>query len=424
MRDHSNHIELTREEATKQMLEQPLWEGMRRGCEFVELDEAIGRVLAEDVTAKVDSPNCLTCKMDSIALKFEDIENGLWKDEFVPRGEHWQFANTGVAMPEGFDTAVMVEHVEFSDDGDAAKLLGQPCKKGEGTSETGSRFSVGKVLVEAGTRLTPLDVAVIHSGNVSAVKVRRKPRIVFIPTGNELAGGNGAVELGKNIETNSLLVKGKVRAWGGEPVAFDIVPDDRAAIEEAVKRAAEVADIVVLNGGSSKGSDDWCIEVLDEIGHVVAHQMLHGPGRHCSLTVLNDVNIPVVGVSGPPAGVEFVLDFYLKPLVLEFLGLDPKAQLIPARLAQVFPDPSHPGAKEGAKDGKKPLSRPRSKAPNFSTIRLVKVEFSEDGVLEATPVEGMPGSDAAKEANAYTLVRIGEDAPEYKVGDIIQIEYR
>lgn len=86
------------------------------------------------------------------------------------------------------------------------------------------------------------------------------------------------MSVGKNVETNSLLVRAKVEEWGGEFTGFQTVRDRPAAIKLALRQACEVADVVVLNAGSFKGSADWTSEVLDEVAHVICHQTNHGSG--------------------------------------------------------------------------------------------------------------------------------------------------
>lgn len=121
MRDHSHHIELSRDEAVSQML--ALLQGTdfgTRAPEQVALASAYGRTLAADVCAKADVPSVLTCCMDSIAVHFDAFE-GLAPGELPDtsdwvRGRDWEFGNTGVAMPQGFDTAIVVEHATVSDD--------------------------------------------------------------------------------------------------------------------------------------------------------------------------------------------------------------------------------------------------------------------------------------------------------------------
>ena len=150
------------------------------------------------------------------------------------------------------------------------------------------------LMVSACTPCVELVVFVFRSdvlkagGNVTSVAVRCKPRVAFVPTGNELVpAGSAVVPIGKNIESNSLVVRGKVEAWGGVFLPFDIVPDDPDLIVQAVKKACACANIVVLNAGSSKGSDDWSVEQLEEIGAIICHQVNHGPAHHSSAAVVD-----------------------------------------------------------------------------------------------------------------------------------------
>ena len=140
MRDHSHHIELSRDEAIKALLSV---------CDFspesetVPIGEAVGRVLADDTCAQLDMPNCLTCRMDSVAVHWDDFENGMPDTTDWVRGKDWEFANTGVGMPEGFDTAIMVEHVIFSDDDTKVSFDALPSARYAGTSPAGSKMHKG-----------------------------------------------------------------------------------------------------------------------------------------------------------------------------------------------------------------------------------------------------------------------------------------
>ena len=119
MRDHSHHIEMSREEAVAAMLSLCSFpaSGDAGAEELVPLSEAPGRTLARDVESLVDKPNALQCCMDSIAVHWSAFEGGEMPDtsQWV-RGVDWEFSNTGVAMPEGFDTAIVIEHVQVSAD--------------------------------------------------------------------------------------------------------------------------------------------------------------------------------------------------------------------------------------------------------------------------------------------------------------------
>ena len=439
MRDHSHHIELSRQDAVDGVLAALPEAFACPRVEQVSLEAAVGRVLAEDVTVKSDIPNMLTCCMDSIALRWDDLA-GLAEGELPDtsgwvRGREWEFANTGVAMPEGFDTAVVIENAVVADDEQSMRLTSLPSEKFAGTRAAGSQWKRGDVAARAGVVITPDVAAAIAGAGRGTALVRARPRVAFIPTGDELvrpdvpfspAAPQRFAARGKVYESNSAVVRGKVEAWGGEFVPFDIVPDDRDAIRDAVARAVAVADIVVLNAGSSKGSDDWSVEVLEDMGQIICHQTNHGPGHHSSYAVVDGV--PVVGISGPSGGASFTLNFYLLPVMKRFLGLDPAPRRIPARLAAAFPA-GHHGKQSAAKAA---APRPGEQRPPeadkpgdvFFSIRFLTLEASEDGTLTATPVSGHAGSPATQHANAYYLMPSGPGAEPPVVGDVIWVELR
>lgn len=424
MRDHSHHIEISREEAVSRMLERWDWNAAHEGrVEVVALEESFGRVLAEDVYSKIEAPNTLTCCMDSIAVHWDDFEGGMPDTSEWVRGVDWEFANTGIAMPEGFDTAIVIEHVQVSDDAMRVSLDAAPSKRFAGTRPAGSKMAKGDKLACAGEIVTADVAARIASGNNCSVSVVSKPLVAFIPTGNELVRPGGEIALGKNVETNSFLTRGKIEAWGGVPMVFDIVPDVPEMIEEAVAKAVSIADIVVLNAGSSKGSDDWSVEQLEKMGEVICHQTNHGPGHHSSCSIV--AGTPVVGISGPAGGASFTLNFYLLPLMRAFLGLDPEPLRLPARLTADIPG-KKPGSHRPAGSAMPGEQRPSvvSEGGVFYGVKYLDITLSEDGVLEATPYGGKPGSPETLGANAFCMVGMGPGMEAPKAGDIVLVELR
>lgn len=438
MRDHSSHIELSREEAVANMLGllSPSFEKGR--IERVAVNEAYGRVLAKDVLYKTDVPNVLTCCMDSIAVHWDDFEGlpeGTLPDTSAwERGVDWEFANTGVAMPEGFDTAIVVEHVAVSDDEQHVDVDAAPSARFAGTRAAGSQAHAGEVAVGAGCVITPDIAARISSAGHSSVAVVAKPRVAFIPTGNELVPANlpyapsapaKFAGTGKVYESNSTVVQGKVEAWGGTFVPFGIVPDEREAIRDAVRQACEVADIVVLNAGSSKGSDDWSVEVLEDMGQIICHQTNHGPGHHSSYALVDGT--PIVGISGPSGGASFTLNFYLLPLMRRFFGMDAAPHTIPATLTADLAT-GKMGKRAQAEGGKLPgESRPaEATKPEdvFFSVKFLKLEADADGRLTVTPMPGRPGSAEAEIANAYFMMPAGPAAEPPKAGTLIHVELR
>ena len=114
-----------------------------------------------------------------------------------------------------------------------------------------------------------------------------------------------------------------------------VVSDSPLAIEAAIREVCAVADIVVLNAGSSKGAGDWACEVMESIGTMICHQTNHGPGHHSSYAMVDGV--PIVGISGPSAGAAVTLGFYLRPLIRAALSLNPAPITVKATLVEEMP---------------------------------------------------------------------------------------
>lgn len=439
MRDHSQHIEVSRDEAVSSMLAALQDAGFRKKAsrerERVALIESYGRVLAVDICAKTDVPNVLTCCMDSVAVHWDDFadlaEGDVPDTSSWTRGKEWQFANTGIAMPAGFDTAIVIEYIEVSDDEQSIKILAAPSKRYAGTRQPGSTMARGDVVLPAGIIITPDHAATISSAGHSSVLVEKKPRVSFMPTGNELIPANLPFSqsapgfyagYGHVFESNSVLARGKVEQWGGAFSCFDIVPDEYEVIKRTILEAVTISDIVVLNAGSSKGSDDWSVEVLEEIGTVLYHQVSHGPGHHSFGAVVDGT--PIIGISGPPGGASFTLGFYLRPIIKAWLGLEPEPNTLQARLkGSLGKNKSAKLAKVKAAGETRPAvaTNPGEK---FTSVRFVKLEEEPDGTLVAIPIER---GDANKPGIGTTAIYMLEAAidDEYPVeGDIVTVELR
>ncbi|MDR0888761.1 MAG: molybdopterin molybdotransferase MoeA [Coriobacteriales bacterium] len=439
MRDHSKHIQLTREDAVEAMLAHSEFDP---ATETISITQAYGRVLAHDIVSEVEFPAVPHAAMDSIAVHwsdFKDLADGELPDTSTwVRGTDWQFANTGVAMPEGFDTCIVIEHVSVSPDEQHVTIDAAPSKQCAGTRPVASELAKGDLLGAAYSVLGPDLLARIARGNISQVDVLAKPKVAFIPTGNELVpAGTQPLPRGKNIETNSILIEGKILAWGGEPVMYDIVPDKPELIESTILDACDKADIVVLNAGSSKGSDDWSCEKLEDMGEVFCHQTNHGPGHHSSYALVNGT--PIVGISGPPMGASFTTDFYLKPVMMKYLKQPTGIKRVKVRLESEFPVSKHgpaalkPGDKvagemrppEGFDGGARNASDAAAAKPAalpMYGIKFVKVAQDNDGTLVATPVSAKPGTVAVNPSNAIYMMPNGPDAVPPSAGDIIEVE--
>ena len=223
MRDHSKHIQLTREQAIEKLIE--VSEFVPR-TELVDLHSACGRVTAADCSSRYDIPSALCSQMDGIAVHFDDFVDGMPDVSAWTFGSDYAWANTGTAMPAGFDTAIAIEQVEFDNAGTLVALKATPSQRGESCNQPGSTFAKGELLLPARTRLTPTKISALAMCGYTEVEVVAKPRVAFIPTGDELVELGCELPAGKAYESNGILLEQKLRLWGAEPVIYPCLPDD------------------------------------------------------------------------------------------------------------------------------------------------------------------------------------------------------
>lgn len=430
MRDHSKHVELKREDAIERLVEAAKFEPQ---TEIVGIHEAFGRVTAVDCTAKVDVPNALCAQMDGIAVKFADFEGGMPDTGAWQLGREYDWANTGTALPEGFDTAIRIEDVRF--DGGVGEIgldnlnpgtleiLVAPGKRGASCREKGTNFEAGQKLLPAGTRLTPTKVSALAMCGYSEVEVVAKPKVVFIPTGDELVSPGRELPAGKAYDSNGVLLEGKLRLWGADPVIYECISDDWSLIKETILKACGEADIVAINAGSSKGAKDFTMEILEEIGQIICHETNHGPGRHTSASLVGGT--PVLGLSGPPSGCEITADWYLKPLVDSFLyGRVIEFEKVTAK-AEGFDQTGGPGGPGGPGKGKGPGgSGGHGPGKDFFAIRPVRLDRTPEALV-ATPIAGGPHPDLLELDDADGYLEMHPFAyRDLKPGDEVTVELR
>ncbi|MDO4182220.1 MAG: molybdopterin molybdotransferase MoeA [Coriobacteriia bacterium] len=398
MRDHSTHVSGSRHEVVDALLSE--WH-FAREAETVPVAQACGRVSAQQVVSTNQLPNWPTSKMDAVAVHFDDFAGGMPNTSAWVRGADWQFCNTGVAMPKGFDTAIRIEAAEVSADEESIKLNYVPQCRGESVTQVGAVLQPGDVLVEVGQVITPVTCSVLSMGGHTQVSVVKKPVVMFIPTGNELIDVTDAVPVGKNIDSNSALICAKLEQWGARPVRHPLIPDDPDQILAALRAGTAQADIVVINAGSSKGSDDFTCEILEREGRVLFHEVNQGPGRHCSFSVLDGK--PVIGISGPPVGAEFTSDLFIKPFVDVYLGAN-----------TAYP----PTVRARMLDSASGHSRP------MTMVRRVAVRRTRDDafVARAVALDDRPALRFADNANG--LVFLGPNSRGWEPGDMVEVELR
>ncbi|MDR1797578.1 MAG: molybdopterin molybdotransferase MoeA [Clostridiales Family XIII bacterium] len=328
---------LTREEALEKLFAR--WQPAAR-AEPCALAEARGRILAEDVLSVSRQPVFRASRMDGIAVRAADFaERPLPDTRAFREGEDYVRADTGDDFDDRFDAVVPIEDVMFFEGGGLALAQGLGIEPGMNIEPGGQSLREGDVLARAGQRLRPIDIATITRGGLTQVSVRKRPVACFIPTGSELAEPGVPLRRGQVTDANSSLAQHMLAEMGAEVALHPIVRDRESELEAALDEALAVADIVVINGGSSKGKDDCNASLLKRRGEVICHGVAAAPGRPVCITLIDGK--PAINVPGPTIASYYVFDWCLRAVIARALGIQPEAkELLAAELTEDLHTPA------------------------------------------------------------------------------------
>ncbi|HLM10322.1 MAG TPA: molybdopterin biosynthesis protein [Thermoleophilaceae bacterium] len=294
------------------------------------LDEAIGRVTAEPVWAARSSPPFDAAAMDGVAVRASDTVAASETSPVTLPPSAFDVVDTGDPLPAGRDAVVMREQVHELEGDIELRAAAAPYQH---VRSIGEDVSAAELLLPAGRRLRPVDVAAAGAAGVTAVVVRRAPRVAVVPTGDELRPLGTDLRQGELPDTNSLMLAGQVREAGCEAARHEIVPDEPALIVDAVRDAAHDADLVVVIAGSSAGRDDHTAAVVAESGLLAVHGVAVKPGHPVVLGVVDAT--PVLGAPGYPVSAALTFDIFAAPLLARLEGTaPPEMPSAPARLAR------------------------------------------------------------------------------------------
>ena len=288
--------------------------------EPVPLDRALGRVTAQPVWALISSPHYHSSAMDGVAVRAEDTYGASKTSPLLLKlGEQAQWVDTGDPVPPGYNAVIMVEDIQTVGD-DRIQIMAAVAAW-QHVRLLGEDIVATELVLPENHRIGPSDLGAIAAAGLTEVEVRRKPVVTIIPTGTELVRPGEPLEAGKIIEYNSLMMAAQVEEWGGHPVRHPIVPDEFNRIKEAVREALEVSDIVIMNAGSSAGSEDYTAQVVSEVGDLLVHGIAVRPGHPVVLGVAGKK--PIIGVPGYPVSCVLTMDIIAKPLISRYLGVLP-----------------------------------------------------------------------------------------------------
>ena len=300
--------------------------------EIIPTIDSLGRVSAEPIFAKVSMPHYHASAMDGIAVYAEDTYKAHEQNPLqLTLGEQFIYVDTGNAIPAQFNAVIMIEYVHVVDD-DTIEII-EPATPWQHIRPIGEDIVQEEMLFLQGHIFRPADVGVLLAAQITEVPVTKKPIVTIIPTGNELVTADTALLSGRIIEFNGTVFSGFIKDWGGEPILHEIVKDDPEKIKAALLDAVETSDIVVINAGSSAGSKDYTVHIIAELGTVFTHGVATRPGKPVILGKIN--NKVVVGVPGYPVSAYFALEWFVRPLICEYLQIpEPNRQRLKVKLGR------------------------------------------------------------------------------------------
>lgn len=287
--------------------------------ETILVDEALNRIAAEDIFSKLSVPVVRASCLDGVAVKSERFKNGMPDTSNWIKGIDFVRADTGDDFSDEYDAVIRIECVDLKDDGHIEILDEVDIEPGSGIKPAGCTIKEGELLVKKGTPLRAVELSALVMGGVMKIPVYKKPMIAFIPTGDELIAPGEVLSRGKTVDSNSILAKSLLTEFGAEPILYPIVQDDKKALKTALLDAMSKADMVLINGGSSLGSEDYNAKLLEEMGEIVSHGVLAAPGKPVCIGFID--NKPVINIPGPPGAIYYVMDWLVRGMICKMLGL-------------------------------------------------------------------------------------------------------
>jgi molybdopterin molybdotransferase len=313
--------------------------------EIVSLDAALGRILAERITAARAHPPFANAAVDGYGFARTALGDGPQAlplvagraaaggplGDAVPPGRAVRIL-TGAPLPEGVDTVILEE--DTARDGDTVRFSRSP-KRGANTRPLGEDVPKGTHILPAGHLVRPQDLGLAASVGLAMLPVRRRLRVGVLSTGDEVRPPGSAAAPHQIFDANRPMLLGLLRRWQLEPVDLGHAPDDAAAVAAALDRGAAGADAILATGGASAGDEDHVSRILRERGSLTTWRIAVKPGRPLALGFWRDT--PVFGLPGNPVAAFVCTLIFARPALLALGGapwLAPRALMLPAAFAK------------------------------------------------------------------------------------------
>jgi putative molybdopterin biosynthesis protein len=296
----------------------------RLGVEEIAIDDALDRITAEPVFAKISAPHYHASAMDGICVRAEDTFGAtefagktlVLADGDAPAAGAFRYVDTGNALPAWANAVIMIEKVHQIDA--ATVEIFESVAPWNHVRLVGEDVVATELLLPRAHRLRPYDLGALLAAGHTKVRVKARPKVGIIPTGDEIIQPGEEAKPGNVIDFNSTVLASFVREWGGAPLKYPRAKDDATLLKAAVERSLAECDVTCIIAGSSAGEHDLTSDIVADTGELLAHGIDVMPGKPAVLGAA--LGKPVLGVPGYPVSAIVIAREILRPALEKFLS--------------------------------------------------------------------------------------------------------
>ncbi|MCD7982175.1 MAG: molybdopterin biosynthesis protein [Clostridiales bacterium] len=290
--------------------------------EIIPVTASLHRITKDAVYAKYNSPNYNAAAMDGVAVIADETRGASEVHPLCLPADRYENINTGNVMPPSCNAVIMAEDIVEQPNGQIQ--ITAPAVPWQNVRPIGENIVCGEMVLPSHHTIRSIDIGMLLEAGITEIEVIKKPVIAILPTGSEIVEPGTACKPGEIIDSNSRMFENMVETDGGIPCRRHILKDDPALIKRAILDAADTHDAVLINAGTSKGTKDFTVDVLRELGTVLIHGVAVKPGKPVILAMVR--NKPVIGLPGYSVSAYIGFINFVTPL-LEYLGSRASAQL-------------------------------------------------------------------------------------------------
>ena len=295
---------------------------LKRREETIPVIESLGRVTAKAVFAKISSPQFNAAAMDGIAVVASHTEAATETSPLIlKKGLDFMVIDTGDPLRDPYDAVIMAEEVRELSETEVEIIAS--AASWQHVRPVGEDIVAQEMILPGYHIIRAIDIGVLLSGGLTGIAVWKKPVVAVIPTGTEMIEPDQTPCGGEIIESNSRMFEALIAENGGTAARLPIVADDYQLLKTVIQQAVHEHDMVIVNAGSSAGTEDYTVHILKELGEVLVHGVAIKPGKPVILAIVSGK--PVIGLPGYPVSAYIGFTNFVTPVLAHLTGRVPQA---------------------------------------------------------------------------------------------------